>query len=121
MIGGDVIEAVALVKVERSLRPVNHVRRQRMLTEEEWLFVEDNVSINGGRTPSEYTALDQAYREKFIDEWRATCRVRGVKGEEARLRVAKEIHPRYATFPSGKPFLQTSALGLAKKNHAGSR
>ena len=120
MIGDDVIEAVALVKVERSLRPVNHVRRQRDLAEDEWLFIEDNVPINAGRAPSELTALDQAYRERFLEEVRAICRARNLSGDEARVRIAKEIHPRYATFPSGKPFVLTSAEGIARKNHAGS-
>jgi hypothetical protein len=115
-------EAIRQCKAERRVHAIAHLWRQGLLTEEVWARLAAGLAINGGRKPSEYTALDQARRERFIEEWRATCRARKVKGEEAKLRIADELarETRYATFPSGKPFLPTTATGLARKNHPGS-
>ncbi len=113
-IGDDVLEAVALMKAERSFRPVNHVRRQRDLNEDEWVFVEDNITINA-RPSGEFTTLDQKRRRDFYEEVRAICRKRGWKGDAGRERAAKEIYPRYEKLPSGKAFTETRALSIAKR------
>lgn len=113
-------EAIRQCKADRSVHPIAHLWRQGLLTEDVWARLGDGLAINGGRKPSEYTALDQAHRERYLEEVRAICRARNLSGDDARVRIAKEIHPRYATLPSGHSFLLTTATGLARKNHPGS-
>jgi hypothetical protein len=109
-------ETIHRCKAEKSILPIAHLQRQGLLTDDVWARLDDGIKINA-RSPGEFTALNHAHRRKFYEEVCAICQSRGWKGDAARERVAREIHPRYATLPDSdkNPFALTRAIHIAKR------
>jgi|SRR3569623_2100409 len=118
MTDDPVSDALRLCKAESSFRPINHLRRSGTLTEDDWDRIEDELPINGGRRPGEYTAANEAHRQKFYGEVRARMKADGLRGPIARERIVREIYPRYETLPDGSRFELTRAFHIAEKGLA---
>ncbi|RTL62123.1 MAG: hypothetical protein EKK42_32875 [Pseudonocardiaceae bacterium] len=110
-------EVIHLCRKTGRVDPLFHAMDQGLLVGgDERARVADALHINTGRPRGEFTEADNAWRLKFLDEARAIHRQRGLTGDDERVRVGEEIHPRYEKLPSGKLFLISSAREIARKN-----